>query len=186
MGSIRILSWVPLPHVLGPHMALPSTAMQRTHNRLWLFHGLKPRLKHLRAWPTSLRDANTPEAQSVLPAALPSGACPLLDLSIKIHNSVVPATRTARNLGLTLGDLLSFAANSAVISYSCRFILYNIRRTYQFLSQKATGLSAQALIILCLDDCHSFLAGPPARVMKPLATAGYSKPIQVFCSCFPC
>ena len=53
---------------------------------------------------------------------LPAKACPLLDLSIKIHNSVVPATCMARNLGLTLDDLLSFAANSAVISHSCRLM----------------------------------------------------------------
>ena len=99
--------------------------MQMTHNCFCLFYGLKPRCKHLCVCPTSLWEVNSPEAQSGLSCSsfqrryVP---CPILDLSINIHNFVVPATCMARNLGLTLDDLLSFAANSAVISHSCRLM----------------------------------------------------------------
>ena len=108
-----------------PHHWVGQTIMQMTHNCFCLFYGLKPRCKHLCVWPTSLWEVNSPEAQSGLSCSsfqrryVP---CPILDLSINIHNSVVPATCMARNLGLTLDDLLSFAANSAVISHSCRLM----------------------------------------------------------------
>ena len=59
---------------------------------------------------------------------LPGKGCPHRDLSITIENTVVSPTQSARNLGVILDDQLSFTANIAAITRSCRFLLYNIRR----------------------------------------------------------
>ncbi|KAJ8389727.1 hypothetical protein AAFF_G00114330 [Aldrovandia affinis] len=50
----------------------------------------------------------------------------------------------------------------------CRFSLHNIRRIRPFLTQEATQLLVQALVISRLDYCNSLLAGLPACAIKPL------------------
>ncbi|XP_075995206.1 uncharacterized protein LOC143009231 [Genypterus blacodes] len=99
---------------------------------------------------------------------LPGKGCPHRDLAITIDDSVVTSTRTARNLGVTLDDQLSFAANIASVTRSCRFLLYNIRRIRPFLTDKAAQVLIQALVISRLDYCNSLLAGAPASAIRPL------------------
>ena len=94
--------------------------------------------------------------------------CPTLDLTITIGPSVVSPTQTARPLGVTLDNNLSFTANIAATTRCCRFTLYNIRRIRPLLTQKATQLLVQALIISRLDCCNSLLAGLPACAIRPL------------------
>ncbi|XP_076002990.1 uncharacterized protein LOC142996006 [Genypterus blacodes] len=99
---------------------------------------------------------------------LPGKGCPHRDLAITIDDSVVTSTRTARNLGVTLDDQLSFSANIASVTRSCRFLLYNIRRIRPFLTDKAAQVLIQALVISRLDYCNSLLAGAPASAIRPL------------------
>ena len=99
---------------------------------------------------------------------LPGKGCPHRDLAITIDTAVVTSTRTARNLGVTLDDGLSFSANIASVTRSCRFLLYNIRRIRPFLTEKAAQVLIQALVISRLDYCNSLLAGAPACDIKPL------------------
>ncbi len=51
---------------------------------------------------------------------------------------------------------------------SCRFALYNIRKIRPFLSEHATQLLVQALVLSRLDYCNALLAGLPANSIKPL------------------
>ncbi|KAM4549396.1 uncharacterized protein PAE49_017310 [Odontesthes bonariensis] len=76
---------------------------------------------------------------------LPGKGCPFRDLAITMDDSVVTSTRTARNLGVTLDDELSFSPNIASVTRSCRFLLYNIRRIRPFLNDKAAQVLIQAL-----------------------------------------
>ncbi|KAK5915961.1 hypothetical protein CesoFtcFv8_001506 [Champsocephalus esox] len=99
---------------------------------------------------------------------LPGKDCPTLDLTINIGTSVVSPTQTARNLGVTLDNNLSFTANIAATTRCCRYTLYNIRRIRPQLTQKATQVLAQALVISRLDYCNSLLAGLPACAIRPL------------------
>ncbi|KAM3860081.1 SAP30-binding protein [Diretmus argenteus] len=76
---------------------------------------------------------------------LPGKGCPHRDLSLTIDNTVVTPTRTARNLGVTLDDQLSFSANIASVARSCRFLLYNIRRIRPFLTDETAQNSLDNL-----------------------------------------
>ncbi|KAK1789670.1 hypothetical protein P4O66_015563 [Electrophorus voltai] len=50
----------------------------------------------------------------------------------------------------------------------CRFLLCNIQRILPFLSQEATQVLVQSLVISKLDYCNLLLAGLPLRAIKPL------------------
>ncbi|KAI4888278.1 hypothetical protein NFI96_012149 [Prochilodus magdalenae] len=93
---------------------------------------------------------------------------PYRDLTISFGNSLITPTEDAGILGVILDGQLSFSAHIANLTWSCRFLLYNIRRIRPFLSQEATQLLVQSLVILRLDYCNSLLAGLPLRVIRLL------------------
>ncbi|KAI4877151.1 hypothetical protein NFI96_007173, partial [Prochilodus magdalenae] len=99
---------------------------------------------------------------------IPSTTGPHRDLAISFGNSLIAPTEDARSLGVILDGQLSFSAHIANLTRSCRFLLYNIRRIRPFLSQEATRLLVQSLVISRLDYCNSLLAGLPLRAIRPL------------------
>ncbi|XP_029580532.1 uncharacterized protein LOC115169183 [Salmo trutta] len=56
----------------------------------------------------------------------------------------------------------------SLVTRSCRFMLYNIRRVQPCLTQEAAQVLIQALVLSRLDYCNSLLAGLPACAIKPL------------------
>ncbi|KAI4897478.1 hypothetical protein NFI96_008600 [Prochilodus magdalenae] len=99
---------------------------------------------------------------------IPSTTGPHCDLAISFGNSLIAPTEDARSLGVILDGQLSFSAHIANLTRSCRFLLYNIQRIRPFLSQEATQLLVQSLVISRLDYCNSLLAGLPLRAIRPL------------------
>ncbi|KAI4894096.1 hypothetical protein NFI96_015130, partial [Prochilodus magdalenae] len=99
---------------------------------------------------------------------IPSTTGPHCDLAISLGNSLIAPTEDARSLGVILDGQLSFSAHIANLTRSCRFLLYNIRRIRPFLSQEATQLLVQSLVISRLDYCNLLLAGLPLRAIRPL------------------
>ncbi|KAI4880686.1 hypothetical protein NFI96_018424, partial [Prochilodus magdalenae] len=99
---------------------------------------------------------------------IPSTTGPHRDLAISFGNSLITQTEDARSLGVILDGQLSFSAHIANLTRSCRFLLHNIRRVRPFLSQEATQLLVQSLVISRLDYCNSLLAGLPLRAIGPL------------------
>ena len=95
-------------------------------------------------------------------------ACPLQDLSITVDNSTVSPFQSAKNLDVTLENILSFSANIKAVTRSCRFMIYNICRVRPYLTQEVVQVLMQALVIFCLDYCNSLLAVIPACAIKPL------------------
>ncbi|KAK3560574.1 hypothetical protein QTP86_010913 [Hemibagrus guttatus] len=79
---------------------------------------------------------------------------------------IIPAT--AHNLGVTMDNQLSFSSHVTNVTRSCRFLLYNIRRIWPFLSTQATQVLVQSLVISRLDYCNSLLAGLPLNAIRPL------------------
>ncbi len=61
-------------------------------------------------------------------------------------------------------DKLNFSDHITKTARSCRFALYNIKKTRPFLSEHAT----QLLVLSRLDYCNALLAGLPASSIKPL------------------
>ncbi|KAI4886967.1 hypothetical protein NFI96_028650 [Prochilodus magdalenae] len=99
---------------------------------------------------------------------IPGTTGPHCDLAISFGNSLIAPTEDARSLGVILDGQLSFSAHIANLTRSCRFLLYNIRRIQPLLSQEATQLLVQSLVISRLDYCSSLLAGLPLRAIRPL------------------
>ncbi len=85
-----------------------------------------------------------------------------------IYISTITPSKTARNLGVVIDDKLNFSDHIAKTARSCRFALYNIRKIRPFLSEHATQLLVQALVLFRLDYCNALLAGLPASSIKPL------------------
>ncbi|KAJ8384764.1 hypothetical protein AAFF_G00198500 [Aldrovandia affinis] len=99
---------------------------------------------------------------------LPAKGSPMIDASITMEGSIVSPSQSARSLGVTLDNQLCFSSHIAAITRTCRFSLHNIRKIRPFLTQEATQLLVQALVISRLDYCNSLLAGLPACAIKPL------------------
>ncbi|KAK3572784.1 hypothetical protein QTP86_007389 [Hemibagrus guttatus] len=90
------------------------------------------------------------------------------DLAISLNNSMISPSATARNLGVTMDNQLSFSSHVTNVTRSCWFLLYNIRRIRPFLSTQATQVLVQSLVISRLDYCNSLLAGLPLNAIRPL------------------
>ncbi|XDV36628.1 hypothetical protein PO909_006374 [Leuciscus waleckii] len=63
---------------------------------------------------------------------------------------------------------LTFTDHITKTARSCRFALHNIRKIRPFLTEHATQLIVQALVISRLDYCNALLAGLPSCATKPL------------------
>ncbi len=90
------------------------------------------------------------------------------NFTFQLGSSTIISSKTARNLGVVINDKLNFSDHIAKTARSCRFALYNIRKIRPFLSEHATQLLVQALVLSRLDYCYALLAGLPASSIKPL------------------
>ncbi|XP_057211858.1 uncharacterized protein LOC130567637 [Triplophysa rosa] len=97
-------------------------------------------------------------------------ARPLIEhhLTIQLGCSTITPTKSARNLWVKFDDQLKFTSHIAATSRTCRYVPYNIRKIRPFLSEHASQLLVQALVISRLDYCNSLLAGLPTDAVKPL------------------
>ncbi len=90
------------------------------------------------------------------------------NFTIQLGTSTVTPSKTARNLGVMIDDQLTFSDHIAKTARSCRFALFNIKKIKPFLSENASQLLVQALVLSRLDYCNALLAGLPASSVKPL------------------
>ncbi|KAL0170982.1 hypothetical protein M9458_035578 [Cirrhinus mrigala] len=90
------------------------------------------------------------------------------DFTINLGTLTITPSSSARNLGVIFDDQLTFKDHIAKTARSCRFALHNIRKIRPFLTEQATQLLVQALVISRLDYCNAFLAGLPSCTIKPL------------------
>ncbi len=90
------------------------------------------------------------------------------NFTFQLGSSTITSSKTARNLGVVIDDKLNFSDHIAKTARSGRFALYNIRKIRPFLSEHATQLLVQVLVLSRLDYCNGLLAGLPANSIKPL------------------
>ncbi len=87
------------------------------------------------------------------------------NFTIQLGTSTINPSKTARNFGVMIDDQLTFSDHIAKTAQSCRFALFNIR---PLLSEHASQLLAQALVLSRLDYCNALLAGLPDSSIKPV------------------
>ncbi len=90
------------------------------------------------------------------------------NFTLQLGSSTITPSKTARNLGVVIDDKLNFTDHITKTARSCRFALYNIKKIRPFLSEHATQLLVQALVLSRLDYCNALLAGLQASSIKPL------------------
>ncbi len=90
------------------------------------------------------------------------------NFTIQLGTSTITPSKTARNFGVMIDDQLIFSDHIAKTAQSCRFALFNIRKIRPFLSEHASQLHAQALVLSRLDYCNALLAGLPDSSIKPV------------------
>ncbi len=90
------------------------------------------------------------------------------NFTFQLGSSTITPSKTARNLGVVTDEELNFTDHITKPVRSCRFALYNIKKIRPFLSEHATHLLVQALVLSRLDYCNALLAGLPASSIKPL------------------
>ncbi len=88
--------------------------------------------------------------------------------TFQLGSSTITSSKTARNQGIVIDDQLTFSDHITKTARSCSFALYNIKKIRPFLSEHATQLLVQALVLSRLDYCNALLAGLPASSIKPL------------------
>ncbi len=88
------------------------------------------------------------------------------NFTLQLNSSTI--TKTARNLVDVIDDKLNFLNPIAKTAQSCRFALYNIKKIRPFLSEHATQLLVQALVLSRLEYYNALLAVLPASSIKPL------------------
>ncbi|XP_053535944.1 uncharacterized protein LOC128632763 [Ictalurus punctatus] len=96
-------------------------------------------------------------------------ACPSINynLTVQLSSTTLKPTRTARNLGVILDDNLSFTDHISTTAWSCRFILYNIKKIRPYLTEQATDTSPGSCYLKTgLLQLTTF--GPPSSSIKPL------------------
>ncbi|KAK3548188.1 hypothetical protein QTP70_005188 [Hemibagrus guttatus] len=123
-------------------------------------------LVDISSWMTAHQLKLNPSKTELL--VIPGDPSPAQDLAISLSNSMISPSATARNLGVTMDNPLSFSSHVTNVTRSCRFLLYNIRRIRPFLSTQATQVLVQSLVISRLDYCNSLLAGLPLNAIPPL------------------
>ncbi len=79
------------------------------------------------------------------------------NFTFQLGSSTITPLKTARNLGVVIDDKLNNSDHIAKTARSCRFALYNIRKIRPFLSEHATQLLVQALVLSRLDYCNAKL-----------------------------
>ncbi len=77
------------------------------------------------------------------------------NFTIQLDTSTITPSKTARNLGVMIDDQLTFSDHIAKTARSCRFALFNIKKIRPFLSEHASELLVQALVLSRLDYCKS-------------------------------
>ncbi|XP_051565136.1 uncharacterized protein LOC127447359 [Myxocyprinus asiaticus] len=90
------------------------------------------------------------------------------NITVQLGATTVTPSKSVRNLRVTIDNRLNFTDHISKTARSCRFTLYNIRKIRPFLSEHATKLLFQSLVITRLDYCNALTAGLPACAIRPL------------------
>ncbi|KAK3538107.1 hypothetical protein QTP70_029821, partial [Hemibagrus guttatus] len=128
-------------------------------------------LADISSWMTAHQLKLNPSKTELL--IIPGDPSPAQDLAISLRNSMISPTATARNLGVTMDNKLSFSSHVTHVTRSCRFLLYNIRIEHQKNSAISihTGYSAARIRFKTLMLAYKAKNGPVPSYLKALVTS---------------
>ncbi len=90
------------------------------------------------------------------------------NFTLQLGSSTINPFKTARKLGVLIDDKLNLSYHIAKTAWPCRYALFNIKKIRPFLSEHASQLLVQALVLSRLDYCDALLVGHPANSFIPL------------------
>ena len=90
------------------------------------------------------------------------------DLQIKVGNSQIKPSTTARNLGVTFDSHLNLESHINSVCRSAYFHLRNIRSVRKMLTYDACSQLIHALVTVRIDYCNSLLYGLPDQSLNRL------------------
>ncbi len=90
------------------------------------------------------------------------------NFTFQVGTSTITSSKTARNLGVVIDDSLNFRDHITKNAQCCVFALHDIKKIRPFLSDHATQLLVQALVLSRHDYYNVPLAGLPANSIKLL------------------
>ncbi len=93
------------------------------------------------------------------------------NFTFQLGSSTITPLKTARNLGVMIDDQLTFSDHIAKSIRSCRFVLFNTMKIRSFLSEHASQLIVQALVLSRMDYCNALLAGLSAKPLQLIQNA---------------
>ncbi len=99
---------------------------------------------------------------------VPSNPSFYQNVTIQLGTSTITPSKTAKNLGVMIDGQLTFSDHIAKTTRSCRFASFNIKNIRPFLSEHASHLLVQALVLSRLDYCNALLSDLPGSFIKPL------------------
>ncbi|KAK3518240.1 hypothetical protein QTP70_033935 [Hemibagrus guttatus] len=106
------------------------------------YHGFSECPVDISSWMTAHQLKLNPSKTELL--VIPGDTSPAQNLALSLNNSMIPPSATARNLGVTMDNQLSFSSRVTNVTSACWFLLNNIRRIRPFLSTQATQVLVQS------------------------------------------
>ena len=90
--------------------------------------------------------------------------------SISLDGTLIQATETCRNLGVTFNDKFTMEKFVALKCRSASFALHRIGRIRSFLDKQTAERLVHAFVMCHIDFCNSLLQGLPAGQIQRLQT----------------
>ncbi len=88
------------------------------------------------------------------------------NFTIQLGTSTITPSKTAINLGVMIDDQLTFSDHITKTAPSCRFALFNIKKIRPFLSDHASQLLVQAVVLSRLDYCNAVFLWLSGRALR--------------------
>jgi hypothetical protein len=129
---------------------------------------LRTAISDIRTWMITNKLKINDDKTEFLVITKPHLTSRMKDLKIKIGGHDIPATNSAKNLGVIFDQTLSMEKQINSVSRANLFHLRNISNVRRLLSDSASSLLIHSLVTTRLDYCNILYHGLPKKLTKKL------------------